>query len=179
MRNKLISLSVFFCILSFLIITLAYNHEWYYENAKINDKQSKNATNNLINYFKYQEEMNSQWSNKEKNHMNDVRNLYLINLMVFIITSIINVYLFFRKKLMAKNVKYYFLSLALILPIFGFVFNYIFHPLLFRNNDWIFFYHEISTKIFPQSFFVNSLIYIIILGIMLSVLTDKINSHFM
>jgi len=186
MKNKLNKLINILFFISFLFLTIyiplnftTYNSNWYEYNNRENITQNqtnlaKNASTNLINYFTYQETLNNQFSQTEKLHMKDVRNIY--NKLFFIAILSFTIFIIFFKK-NKKHLKKFskiniitILSLILILPFFQYFWTKIFHPILFKNNYWIYYKHEISYLLFPRTFFINSLILIIITSIIINLI---------
>jgi len=172
---------IFFLFFSLIFLTLyiplsftIYSNSWYNFNSNPQNVLSKNdlnnATSNLINYFEHKENLNILWNEKEKKHMSDVRQIFDFLFIIFIL-NLINLFIFFKKKLIKKFVKINILvisSFILLLPIFQFFWNNIFHLIMFNNNFWIINPNDISYYLFPLSFFYNSTIFIILISIILN-----------
>jgi len=174
-----ISKIVFFISLLYLTLILPllftiYSPIWYnfnYESQEItksiNIEQRDNATSNLIHYFAYNTDLNSLWNEKEKIHMSEVRTIYLF-LEVLTLIAILLLFFTFDKSLILKYTKINIIiisSLLILIPFFSFLFNSVFHFILFDNNFWIITPEDISYYLFPNSFFKNSFLLIIIISI--------------
>ena len=156
-----------------LLFTI-YSPIWYNSNYKnqeitkdINLEQRDNATNNLISFFAYNKELNSLWNEKEKIHMSEVREIYLL-LEIFTLIAILLLFFTFDKSLLTSysKINIVIISFLLVLiPFFSFLFNSIFHSLLFNNTFWIITPDDISYYLFPNSFFKNSFLFIIFVSI--------------
>ena len=143
---------------------LNYNNQGTYE--MISEDFSLNATTNLINFFEHRESLNTQWNTKEVSHMTDVRKIYDIILLLFL-SSLITLGLLYKKEKILTYSKInilIFLSLLIIIPFFSLFWDNVFHPLLFSNTKWITTPNDISYYLFPYQFFINSTLFIIIIG---------------
>ena len=167
---------VFFISLLYLTLIIPllftiYSPIWYnfnYEKQEITKsisfEQRDNATENLISFFAYNSELNSLWNEKEKTHMSEVRDIYLF-LEILSIISLILLFFTFDRTLIEKysKINIAFIGLLLLLiPFFSFLFNSVFHTILFENTFWIITPEDISYYLFPNSFFKNSFLLIII-----------------
>lgn len=196
-KNLLILIPVLILTLYIPLTFTIYSQNWYEFNYNLqdtyqvlNESQTNKATTNLINYFKYKEELNEQWTDKEKIHYKEVRNIYTkVHLLALfsLITLILNKIEFKKKKkeyiknfnkISLTNIKIVS-TLILILPIFGFFWSKIFHSIMFDNKYWIMEPHEISAYLFDLSFFLNSTILIIIISILLNYILFKTTKSFL
>lgn len=169
-KQILLFLSLLYLTLYIPFTITAYSKSWYETNY---EKQStyqtlgivktNNQTNNLINFFLHKQELNQLWSEKETLHLKEVRNIYDLLFIIFLITTPILI-LFFNKKIInhaSKKNTYIIPSLLIIIPFFRLFWNNILHPLLFNNNYWINTPNEVSYHLFPTTFFINSILFII------------------
>jgi len=178
-KEIILFFSLLFLTLYIPLSFTIYSNFWYefnYNNQdtynQIEKNKTINSTNNLINFFKHKEDLNFNWNEKEKLHMYEVRNIYDILFFIGII-SIISLSKLFNFKLIRKFSKinlYYNLFLILLIPIFQFFWNKIFHLILFNNDLWIINSNDISYYLFPINFFINSLIFIILISIILNLI---------
>ena len=156
-------LPLFILLLS--INLLIFNNNFY-------EKESNNLTisNNIIDYFKGNELNQDYISEKEVSHMNDVRNLVWISLIILI--SLLILIIFLKKS--PKEVFYagiisLMLTMLLILIFFSFSSSFIyFHKIFFTNNNWLLPASSTLIQTFPESFFQNATKQIILYNIILS-----------
>lgn len=175
MRAQLILICIILQIvfISFFLHTyLPYNYHLQYTihdvYDEISSKTASNATTNLISYFFHVKQLDPQlFTQKEIKHFEDVRVLY-DGLFILTLMSI-----FFLIKLKPKKeqiikalekARYYVLAPLVILPIFSYFWNSLFHTILFNNSYWITKPGELSYYLFPIEFFSYTLISIIILS---------------
>mgnify|MGYP001594884081 CR=1 FL=1 len=166
--------SLLYLTLAFPLIFTIYSPIWYnfnYENQEITKsislEQRDNATDNLISFFAYNNELNSFWNEKEKIHMGEVRSIYLF-LEILSIISLLLLFFTFDRSLVVNYSKINIViisSFLILIPFFSFLFNSIFHSILFDNTFWIITPEDISYYLFPNSFFKNSFLLIIIVSI--------------
>jgi len=162
-----------FILIPFLIILfnfnfLVYDYDFYEENFDngLNESFVKENTLNLFEYFQGDTELNDNFNEKEKLHLEDVK--FLINnfLLIFYILSLIFigslVYLLYKKDF--KTISFNFiaggcLTLLLILILSLFDFSKLFlnlHLLIFTNNLWLLNPEtDLLINIFTEGFFLN------------------------
>lgn len=168
--NKLLKI-LFVISLVLLITTLSFklysfNFDVYKkEFSKFNIYEKipdadKNALN-LINFMNDKEELNNFFNEKEKSHLNDVKDLYNNLNLIFYITLILTV-LFLIYFIYTKNYKIIYSSflisgiilMILILLFFILDFNYLFekfHVIAFNNYLWQFNPNEDNLiNLFPE-----------------------------
>lgn len=168
----------FYIPLSIMIYSpVFYEHNYQNQNTyQILTKEfSQNQTNNLINYFLNKEELNQNWSNNEKIHYKDVKQIYFILQYLFLFSLILYFLLFKIKYVKIATYSNLILNTALItiLPIFSIFWDKYFHQALFSNNAWLISSNEISYYLFSletYSFFINSFIFLISFNIISNIL---------
>ncbi|MCA9496230.1 MAG: DUF1461 domain-containing protein, partial [Nanoarchaeota archaeon] len=177
MNKFVFFISLFFILLYIPFSFTVYSHSYHKYNflnqdisSEIKNEDILVADKNLINYFLHKEKLNEMWNINEKKHMEDVRNIYDCLLILFFIFLIIS---FFYSKLSLKYINKKFLekclkinilitiSLLFIIPFFSYFWNNIFHKIMFNNKFWIYKNGDMSYYLFPNEFFLNSLIFII------------------
>lgn len=179
-RIKSITLfvSLLFLILYIPLTIAIYSQSWYefnYRNNTIDSKTSISAIENVISFFLYKDKLDLNiWSKKEIRHFSDVRNIYLF-LHIFALLSFCVLLFLFDKRKMKKISTYIFVVILLLGTLFYFIdfsyfWNNIFHNILFYNQDWIYTQNEMSYFLFPESFFVNSVVLIILGGMIINLL---------
>lgn len=178
-KNILLFLSLLFVTLYIPLSYTIYSSNWYEINYNFQDtyevfgvNQTNLLTNDLIGYFEHKNELsNTLWSEKEKAHFEDVRAIYDV-LFVLFFASLISIGLLFNKERVFRYSKIniiVILSLLIVLPFFGYFWNYVFHPLLFSNDFWIMSPNDVSYYLFgivDNGFFVRSFVFIIVIGIL-------------
>ncbi len=181
-KNVILFTSLLFLTLYIPLSYTIYSDSWYKINynqqdtyLKLGENTTLNATDNLINFFLHNEELNELWNQKEITHMTDVRSIYNVLFIIFIL-SIISITFLFNKKLIKKYSKINLIiisSLIIIIPFFSLFWNYIFHPLLFNNDFWMMTSNDISYYLFDienYRFMFNSVLLVIITGIILNLI---------
>ena len=178
MKFNYIKIKKILFFISFIYLTLLipslitiYSSTWYnfnYEKQQISKNLNlsirENATNNLIGFFSYQNNLNELWNTKEKKHMIDVREIYS-KLIFFGLICILFFIILFDKKLLFEYSKINLViisSLFILIPFFTIIFSGVFHLVLFDNNFWIINQNDISYYLFPIEFFKNSFSFILI-----------------
>jgi hypothetical protein len=182
LKNVLLFISVLFLTLYIPLTYTVYSDSWYKFNynqqdtyQQLGENKTINATNNLINFFLHNKELNGLWNQKEIKHMNDVRNIYDILFILFVL-SVISITLLFDKKLIKKYSKINMIvigSLIIVIPFFSLFWNYIFHPLMFSNNLWIMTSNDISYYLFDienYTFMFNSVLLVILSGVAINLI---------
>lgn len=190
LNKKKIQNVIFFISLMYLtfflpLLITIYSVNWYEFNYKnqeitkqIQSEKRENATINLISFFSYNENLNSLWNEKEKNHMLDVRQIYLY-LQLFALICLVLLVITFDKtylQFFSKINIYILFSFLLLLPVFSFLFSGIFHELLFNNTNWIITSEDMSYYLFPIEFFKNSFLFIVFFAILENIMIYFISS---
>jgi len=182
MKINKIKLTQMLFFISFIYLTLLipilitiYSSSWYEYNynkqeitSTININLTINATSNLISFFKFRTNLNDLWNEKEKIHIREVREIYLKIIIIGVIFLILFSILFNTKTLLyySKINIYIILSLFILIPFFTIIFSGIFHTMLFDNTYWIIDQNDISYYLFPNSFFKNSFLLILIISLL-------------
>lgn len=178
-RKSLLFLSLLYLSLYIPLSFAIYSPIWYNSNYKYYDSTRlemlhngylKEQTNNLILFFLHIEKLNNNFSKTEIKHLKEVRTIYDILFILFIVSLIILIKYYNKKELekYAKTNIIIILATIIILPFFSYFWNYIFHPLLFNNNYWIYEDYSALYYMFPEHFFFNSLILIIVVSILIN-----------
>jgi len=164
--------SLLYCSLYLPLILIIYFSFWYSFNFRfhkryliIGKEYAENLINELINFFWHKGQLNAGWSQKERIHLTEVRNILDMILIIAIVCTII-IFLFFRE--LKPKLSFFFtanvlfiLILFLIVPFFKLFWVKLFHPLLFRNNLWRNSFKDLSYYILPGIVFRNSIIYLL------------------
>lgn len=178
--NKKIKIFIVWAFLFYvLLITpiLIFGHlkPWYeynFEKDNIYEEVGyeivQNATDNLVGFFYYREELNNLWSQKEKAHFEDVREIFFKS---FIILVAMLGFLYINKKIVSENKRGFViinmitivLLSSLVIVFFNFFWNNIFHKILFSNNLWIMDKGDLSYYLFKEGFFIKTSLWVFIL----------------
>lgn len=168
------SIQVFLFILFYLLILcssilfVAYLPFSYQLNYALQDQEYSEFqpyTNELLLYFLYIESLDDKWSKSEQLHYQDVRKLYSLALLLVIISLVVLI----KCKIYINLKKYSIFSLVLLYSHFllfidfQFFWDRLFHPFLFSNSYWTIRPGELSYELFSYQFFINSIIFIILL----------------
>lgn len=169
LKKIIFFISTLYLILYIPITIIVYSNNFYlnnYDEKVINNKNIINITKDITNFFLHKKNnLDSKfgWNQNENTHFLDVRKIYDI-LFILSIISIFNFIYFFKKKELIKNSKINFfiiISLLLLLPIFKFFWDKIFHTILFSNNFWISQQNSLMDYLFNINYFKNGLIFLI------------------
>ena len=188
-KKNILFVSLLFITLYIPVSFAMYSNSWYEFNYElyrtyelIGKENATNATENLISYFTHKNELNGDiWNAKEKAHMSEVRTIFDILFILFTLSLASLLFLINKnkntiKKFSKTNIKI-ILSLLIIVLFFTTFWLY-FHEILFTNNLWIITPDDISYYLFPQEFFRNTLLLIILTGTSINLIinyTAKIN----
>lgn len=172
--------SLFFLILYLPIFFMAYFPFWYDLNFLFQDtyeilefEKTNELKWNLISYFWHLEDLNLSWSEKEKRHYEDVRFIFDFFTLILFFSLILIIKFYdsnYLKNKTLNNFIFFWIFLIFLLPFFSYIFDNIFHPILFYDNtDWQMNSNEVSYHLFSisnYSFFLNSFIFLIIYNIL-------------
>ncbi|WP_445330239.1 TIGR01906 family membrane protein [Tepidibacter sp. Z1-5] len=166
-----------------------YDKNNVYQNITYSKEDVKNITYNLIDYLKYDVDLDYKhvFSEKEKRHMKDVKyifqkGIWIKKLSIIIICIII----YTNRKDMNNMLKCFTKSILTICVIFTLLcsiislnyYNYftVFHKIFFNNDDWLLSPKEsIIINLLPLEFFKSISIYIFITTMIVSCIVIFIN----
>ncbi len=179
--------TAFFCFALLFVTTfvavasMAYTPYWYSINCNWHPRCEKLGIDiaqehivELVGYLRHQNELTStMWSEKERNHLAEVRVLYSQILAAFLITLAVFVYLLrdrpWAQLKRAAKINLVFLAICLCaMPWFKEFWHDVFHPLFFGNRDWFNTTKEVSYWITPQVLFNYSAIVIMVLLVLVN-----------
>ena len=178
-KAKLIILQLSILYLTLIIPTITFTHttQWYSYNyldtsiqKQITKEHYQSQINNLLSYLKYQTDLNENWTPKEKSHYHDVRNIYLILILIALTASMTTIKLLPKRakklsKISLINIIIIIIVSAILFLNFKTFWNNIFHSLLFTDNNWQMTPDDTSYYLFPLKFFSNTTIAILISSI--------------
>lgn len=186
----LIAIAIFAFLISAPLIYFTFNNNFYMHqleknNVANNIENSELLTQNIINYLKGKEQLNSQFTENEINHMKDVKSLIHIARFILILSSIIIIFsiiaIFFHRKIKRNVLKSFFFGAISTIAVIAFfalsaIFNFqssfrIFHELFFPQGNWTFPQNSILITLLPEQFFISTsqaiFISVFILGIII------------
>lgn len=143
------------------------NCEWHERCAAIGYDNAYRGIEELASYFRHQGELESFRTAKEKTHLKEVRGIFDRMLIGGVISLILLILTYDRKKVSRYALinAAIILSLLLVLPFFATFWRDIFHPLLFRNNLWINNRLDLSFYIMPRQFFKFTIALLVLLSV--------------
>lgn len=177
-------------LIAFFLILLSFNFllhcnqfhkkliEQYTDNPYFIEVD-KNVTKYITGFTS---ELNVDFNENEKLHMEDVRNLVLIQQFIFIVLIVLSFMLVYKKKI---NVNYFRKSsimlflivlLSFIASLFFDIFFKLFHLILFPQGNWQFSSDSLMIQLYHQSFFKNFFIATIILSLLISIFIHLISN---
>ena len=185
MKKILTSILLFLFLLTFTINIIGFNYLIHkYEFKKLNvysefqdksivDKQSLNIIKNI--YLNTNPD-STFLSKEEVIHIKDVRNLVLLSLTILIVSLALLIFILFKNKSKIKSLL--FTSslvniIILILIALPFLINFsssftVFHEIFYTNDYWLISSDSDIIKIYPEQFFIDLGIYILITDLIIS-----------
>ena len=178
MKKLVILLSILLgiCILLFSSLIVVFDSGFYETNFvkygaydKFNESFVNGVSDNLINYFSFNSDLDSSYYTKEEyNHLIDVKNLIVlleILLIIFLLLLILGInYLRDSKDLwIIFLVGFIFILLFSLFSLINFsgFFN-IFHELFFIDGTWVFNSDSLLIQLFPFEFFISGFVRILL-----------------
>jgi len=177
------SLSIFIILIFGSLNMMIFNKDFYYkeyskngaysqlENKNIDEETVQNITENIIKYFRNTEDL-KYFSQAEKSHMADVKQLIRTMQFIYYGAAAISIGLFFycykrfkedkfaflemlsRTLLYSSIASAAFLIIIFLMSVFSFEFLFTgFHLLFFPQGNWTFASSSILITLFPEQFF--------------------------
>jgi integral membrane protein (TIGR01906 family) len=188
MKRPIFISILLFVILFFIIILsstfiVIFNQSFYERECKQLGTDCEKSIG-VLNYLNNKTPLNSEFNEREIDHMKDVKNLiiffmifYLILLIIFLAVIILN--LLYNQKNFANFLVIYLIYggvfsilitvLFSLMIFFGFEFIFnLFHGIFFKSGTWIFSQEDLLIKLFPIGFFMDSAKAIIYSSLILS-----------
>jgi uncharacterized membrane protein len=169
-------------LIAFILILLTFNsllHSTLFHGFLIK-KYSDNETyleidkNVTIYITGFSQELDVDFSDDEKAHMKDVRNLVLMQQLIFIVLLVVFFVLVYKRKIKLNHIK----KSTSIISFIGFLcliaslsfntFFKLFHLMFFPQGNWQFASESLMIQVYQQSFFRNFFITAIILSLFIS-----------
>jgi len=147
------------------------NCGWHNRCEQIGNERSIKGINELASYFRYQGELNSFLTQKEKLHLKEVRGIFDKMFILGLVSLVILLVAYNRKRMS----RYALINAAIIvvllivLPFFGTFWRDVFHPLLFDNDLWMNNKYDLSFYIMPRQFFKYTVALLIILSFSINI----------
>ncbi len=162
-------------ILLFSVNTLIFNEDFYINQANNYDEDT---ISNLLSFFKGSDLNFTLYSEEEILHLYDVRNLILASIIttIFLFTLILVNFLREDKEIIKDNLILggslsIGLTAALSLVFLNFSSSFQkFHEIFFTNNYWQLPSDSTLIQLFPETFFFNALLHIVLYSITFSLL---------
>lgn len=196
----LLLLWLFFIPLASVIYTpwtYAVNCQWNLRCEQLGSTKIDTASHELASFFRHQLQIlpNPPWSEKEIQHLTEVRDMYDQAFYFFILISILFVLdLIFTRMgsrvqryqtyaVISRNLMLGLLVLMLVIsPFFRFFWMEVFHPLVFNNQLWRTDPLDISWYLMPSHYFLWVIIFLLATTLLLSQilvwLASKFIKHF-
>ncbi len=185
LKKILTSILLFFFLLTFTINIIGFNYLVHkYEFKKLNvysdfedksivDKQSLNIIKNV--YLNTSPDTNFL-SETEVIHIKDVRNLVLLSLAILIISLFLLILILIKNKSEIKSLLFIsslsniIILIVLALPFFiNFSSSFtVFHEIFYTNDYWLISPDSDLIKIYPEQFFIDLGIFILITNLIIS-----------
>ncbi len=191
MTQFIISFSILYISLYLPVAWMAYFVPWYTYNttAQISSYLGAETVTvahyNLTNFFRHADSLHEDfWSKKEILHMYDVRMIYDCAFFIFVACIAIILCLTFWSnhtdpqaqrggiRSINRSARYNLFLIPLfflLIPVFPSFWAHIFHDVLFTNDLWLMLPSDLSYHLFPLSFFVNSLLLLIVTAFLINI----------
>lgn len=169
-------------VLPFVILLLATNllifDLDFYKQEMPNYIQYGAQVTNLLGYFQGSYLEIQYYSEKEISHLKDVRNLIWLSWALVLILCIPMIYSFvkdkkehIRKQMIYGGIYSLILTILFSLTLFSFSSSFIaFHEIFFSNNNWLLPASSTLIQMFPQEFFLQSTMQIVLYSTIFSLL---------
>ncbi|MSR86397.1 DUF1461 domain-containing protein [Candidatus Woesearchaeota archaeon] len=165
-------------IIIFLSLNLMVFNQDFYKQEMANYEQYQNPVNNLLDYFKGNSLDTEYYSEKEVSHLNDVRNLIWLSWVVIVLLCIPLVYSLLkdkkehiRKQMLMGGIYSLILTILFSLTLISFSSSFTtFHEIIFTNNNWLLPASSTLIQMFPQEFFLQSTVQIVLYSLIFSLL---------
>ncbi len=121
----------------------------------VGERYALDQIHNLRRFFLHKEDLNAEWSDRERRHMSEVR-VWLDRGALAALLCVGLLYLCWERRRAARVARLVLASIALLFLVFPFFQTFwrdVFHDLLFKNQDWKNPAGSISWALFPLSFF--------------------------
>lgn len=161
--NFIIFISLFYLTFYVPFALTSYNSYWikygcnFHKRCEVFGSENvKNAADNLISFLLHKKELNDQWRENEKIHLNEVRTI--LDIMFVAVVLAVTLLIIFRSrmsgldKIAAVNL-IIALCLFIVLPNFKTFWRDIFHPILFDNDLWKLTRQDTLYYIMPRVYF--------------------------
>lgn len=177
-----------------------YSKENLAPNINTSSDELMNNTSNLLDYLNSKAELNTSWfTEKDIQHMEDVRTLYNVSfytmiffIAIFIISTILIMFLyknhtmFYITRTFNKTLLAFIVLIIVLAGIISYNFNSFwikFHQLVFSNDLWLLSPDESNLiKMVPEEFFISLIttiiLHILLLFIALFVLNNILKKRF-
>tara|TARA_Y100000310_G_scaffold226796_1_gene228992 strand:- start:200 stop:733 length:534 start_codon:yes stop_codon:yes gene_type:complete len=165
----LYTLVLFVFLLSVSVSFVAFDPSFY-----VSESVDETEARNVVSFFFFAE-LNEGYSVEELIHMEDVRNLLLLNIFLSLLLLC-----FYREVLSADLISYSLgaIGLVIFIAVFGyFSFDWLFttfHEVLFFNDYWLLPTNSKLITLFPLDFFVHAffqvVLYVLAFGLLFLVL---------
>ena len=167
-----------FLFISFFYLTIytpfgfaVYLPNWHQLNCRWNirchslgEETSTTGIRELNSFFLHRSELDYyQWTDKEKHHLREVRQLTDTIFVGAVFAAILTILFFDRKQITTYTWinTAVILSCLAVLPFFAYFWRYVFHPLLFENKLWLNTSNDFSFYLMPRAYFKATTVFII------------------
>jgi uncharacterized membrane protein len=179
-RTVIVTISLLFACFYPALASVIYTPVSYHTACNFHGRcQAKDSEwlnkriDELVAYWRHdRSRLNKAWTDKERQHLREVRGIYDQLVWGFPIALIVLLSFASRQNMLAaaRFNSLFFLSLILFIPLFNPFWKEIFHPLMFDNQLWNNTSADSSWYFMPKTFFRVSTTYIIIVTATLNLL---------
>jgi len=170
-RKLFLFISFFYLTIYMPFVFAVYFPHWHRLNCRWNircqslgEETASIGIRELNSFFLHKSGLEYyQWTDKEKQHLNDVRQLTDKIFIGAVFSALLTAVFFDRKQITT----YTWINTALILsclavlPFFAYFWRYMFHPLLFENKLWLNTSNDFSFYLMPRAYFKATTAFII------------------
>ncbi|MEM7208487.1 MAG: DUF1461 domain-containing protein [Pseudomonadota bacterium] len=165
-----LALAMLFSSLSIPLAAFALTPAWYMQNCDWHGRceafhlpTAERHVHNFSDFLLYKDSLKGFWSDKEKRHLAEVRDIYSVAAAAAIVMMLAVVVVYVRWPGILASASMHALIMlvvtaVLVFPVFGFVWRDVFHAALFDNRDWVTSHTDVTWYITPREFFRNTIL---------------------
>ena len=157
---SLLFLSLYLPLAGMIYLPFWYqlNCHWHGRCERLGEQRTERSITNLTAFFSPREAFHERWSEKEKAHLGEVRDIYDALALLALLAALALALSFDRARIARPaliNVCV-IAALLLVLPVFEYFWRHVFHGALFDNELWKTNRRDITWYLTPRTLFRNA-----------------------
>lgn len=159
------------------LVFIVYPTYWYKLSCNWNERcdmigneRAEKGFDDLTSFFLHKGELVSFWTQKERLHLAEVRDIFDNMFEIAVICVIALILTFDRRRVSRFAIANAAIILAflVVLPFFTTFWRQVFHPLLFNNKLWMNNRYDLSFYIMPRQFFKYTTVLLVVSSVILN-----------